>query len=158
MCEKHPGQFFGLTVYGSESYFEDNSLSIFNETLPLDKWRVAFKKCDYDNSDSIVREEIPDVVQHLYWGRVPVAQEIDAFMLHFDTSKDGKITWDEFVECLNNFRQSEKPMGVDETVTEFASGEKYRTALRTHTRLNVAPKQLQMRPLTTTNEYGFLAE
>merc|ERR1711988_1674711 len=93
MCEKHPGQFFGLTVYGSESYFEDNSLSIFNETLPLDKWRVAFKKCDYDNSDSVLREELPDVVRHLYWGRIPTAPEIDAFMLHFDVHKGGKITW-----------------------------------------------------------------
>merc|ERR1712178_312790 len=105
MCEKHPGQFFGLTVYGSESYFEDNSLSIFNETLPLDKWRVAFKKCDYDNSDSVLREELPDVGRHLYWGRIPTAPEIDAFMLHFDVHKGGKITWTEFMECLNNFRR-----------------------------------------------------
>jgi len=92
---EHPGSFFGLTVYGSENYFADESLCIYNATLPLRSWKAAFHKMDYDNSGSINRDEIPDVVQHLYWGRTPNAQEIDSFMLHFDRERRDKIAWDE---------------------------------------------------------------
>merc|ERR1711998_609459 len=134
------------------------SLSIYNPTLPLDTWRVAFKKCDYDNSDSVLREELPDVVRHLYWGRIPTAPEIDSFMLHFDVHRGGKITWTEFLEGLNNFRQAEVPPGMVKVNTEFASSEKYRTALRKHARLEAAPKQILQRPVATSQEYGFLAE
>merc|ERR1711975_190447 len=126
MPTSHPGCFFGITAYGSDSYFEDNSLSIYNQTMSLDKWHAAFKKCDYDNSNSVEREDLPVVVQHLYWGRVPAAEEIDSFMLHFDHQGEAKVSWDEFVECLNNFRQAQPPEGVAHTVTEFGSGERFR--------------------------------
>jgi len=154
----HPGQFFGITAYGTEEYFKDNSLNIANHALPLDKWQVAFKKLDYDNSNSIDRDEIPDVVRHLYWGRIPAAHEIDAFMLHFDQNRSDKITWDEFMDSLNNYRQMQAPEGMETSVTEFKSGEKYRSAWRTHTRLDNGPKQILQRPVCTSQEYGFLSE
>lgn len=158
MAHQHPGGFFGLTEFGSDSFLKDASLSIFNSCLNLSRWRDAFKKCDYSNSNSIERSEIHDVVRHLYFGRVPPAQEIDAFMLHYDTDRTDKITWDEFLECLNNFRQAPVPEDVVATQTEFASGEKYRDALRKHTRMAAAPKQNLAFPLTTHQELGFNAE
>jgi len=91
----HPGSFFGVTTQGSEAFFEDNALSIYNDTIPLEKWNKAFKKCDFDNSDSIDRGDLPDVVQHLYWGRTPKPEEIDEFMTFFDIHKPEKCTWDE---------------------------------------------------------------
>ena len=106
MSEHHPGSFFGITGWGSESFFEDNSLSIYNSTLALAKWRTAFKKCDFDNSDSIDRGDLADVVQHLYWGRTPKAEEMVDFMLCFNADPTaGKLTWDEFKDCLDNFRR-----------------------------------------------------
>lgn len=108
--EHHPGSFFGITTWGTESFFEDNSLSIYNSTLSLDKWRKAFKKCDFDNSDSIDRESIPDVVQYLYWGRTPRAEEMDDFMLYFNADPAlGKLTWDEFKGGLDDFRREPSP-------------------------------------------------
>merc|ERR1711939_114469 len=158
MAHEHPGSFFGITEYGSDQYLQDNALNIFNSTLNIDRWRDAFKKCDYDNSDSIERQLLPDVVRHLYWGRVPPAAELDFFMLHFDSNKPDKISWAEFAEGVNNFRQAEVPEGMGRTVREFTSGEKYRDALRKHTRLEAAPKQTLARPVTTHQELGFLAE
>jgi len=106
MSHVHPGSFFGLTTYGTETFFEDNSLSIYNSTLPLDKWAKAFAKCDYDNSNSVDRQAIPDIVQHLYWGRTPQAAEMDAFLLHFELDRPDKLGWEEFKEGLNNFRRA----------------------------------------------------
>jgi len=158
MPTSHPGCFFGITAYGSDRFYADNSLSIYNQTISLDKWRAAFKKCDYDNTDSILRDEVPIVVQHLYWGRTPAAEEIDSFMLHFDSKSAGKIMWSEFTECLEAFRKCPVPEGAAVANQEFFSSENYREAWRKHTRLASGPKQILQHPITTSQQHGFLAE
>merc|ERR1711988_527488 len=83
---------------------------------------------------------------------------MDSFMLHYDTKAAGRIGWEEFVDCLNKFAEAAPPEGVSHTVVEYGSGDKYRSALRKHSRLEAGPKQVLQHPLTTTQEVGFLAE
>jgi len=78
---EHPGGFFGLTEFGTDTFFKDQALNIFNHTLTMDQWYDAFMKLTPEGNGKLNRAYLQDVVTELYWGRVPSAEELDTFMV-----------------------------------------------------------------------------
>jgi len=66
-------------------------------TLP--EYKEAFDRLDIDDSGYIEFSEVETLLSDVYNGPVPKF-EVQAFMKHFDTNSDGRISWKEFEQGL----------------------------------------------------------
>eukprot|EP00826_Nyctotherus_ovalis_P052781 TRINITY_DN675_c0_g1_i5.p2 TRINITY_DN675_c0_g1~~TRINITY_DN675_c0_g1_i5.p2 ORF type:complete len:117 (+),score=38.43 TRINITY_DN675_c0_g1_i5:420-770(+) len=74
-------------------------------------------------------------------------------MAQFDTNKDAKISWDEFVQALERIKEY-----VDETAKKSAmykSHEQYFYDRMQHKRIGVPPEVTCKFPMTSGQQYGF---
>merc|ERR1711865_707570 len=118
---EHPGGFFGLTEFGTDTFFKDQALNIFNHTLTMDQWYDAFMKLTPEGNGKLNRAYLQDVVTELYWGRVPSAEELDTFMLHFNGQNPEPIEWPEFIDGLKKFRADPRPGVCDPSFCDYKS-------------------------------------
>lgn len=70
-----------------------------NGTTSLPEYKKAFDRLDIDNSGYIDASEVETLLSDVYNEPVPKF-EVQAFMKHFDTNNDNKISWNEFEQGL----------------------------------------------------------
>jgi len=87
-----------------------------NGATTLPEYKKAFDRIDKDNSGYIDISEVETLMSDVYDESVP-RFEIQAFMNHFDTNNDNKVSWKEFEEGLG-------AMKADSIAKDFAK--KYR--------------------------------
>eukprot|EP00656_Telonema_subtile_P003292 TRINITY_DN11505_c0_g1_i2.p1 TRINITY_DN11505_c0_g1~~TRINITY_DN11505_c0_g1_i2.p1 ORF type:complete len:173 (-),score=27.63 TRINITY_DN11505_c0_g1_i2:415-933(-) len=121
----HPGSFFGMTEFGSDTYLRDQALNIFNYSLTVDTWYDAFMKLTDAGCGKLARNRLAEVVTSLYWGRLPSDEELGAFVLAFDAESPSQIEWPEFLRGLNTFRDSVVPEQAERSHAEFKSLQNY---------------------------------
>lgn len=63
----------------------------------LQDYKRAFDKLDRDGSGYIEVKEVADMLRDFYDGEPAPRYEVDAFVHFFDRNKDGKVSWQEFV-------------------------------------------------------------
>jgi Ca2+-binding EF-hand superfamily protein len=70
----------------------------FFKKYSQDELRVAFRQFDQDNSGYIQANELETIMNKM--GRHVSKSEINALVQSLDTSGDGKISFDEFVQLF----------------------------------------------------------
>lgn len=88
------------------------SISVTASNDMKQKLSLAFKLFDKDNSGTIEREELVEVIQSIYdltihekdfKKRIDIDELVDEIMEKFDDDKDGHIVTEEFFNgCINN--------------------------------------------------------
>ena len=69
-------------------------------TATLEDYKEAFDDLDADGSGYIEADEVTDLLNTVYQGKVIPGFEVDTFLKFFDSNKDGKISWEEFEQGL----------------------------------------------------------
>jgi len=64
--------------------------------------RDTFKQCDKDGSGFLSADEVTQMVNAKAKGRIP-ADKVKAMMNHIDKDGDGKVSVEEFMQCLVEF-------------------------------------------------------
>ena len=92
-------QMTGYLFRNAEYILALRDLLKLSGSASLQDYKDAFKRLDSDNSGFIEANEVRDLLDDVYDGKVPDF-EIDAFLRFFDQNKDGKVSWDEFERGL----------------------------------------------------------
>jgi Protein of unknown function (DUF760)/EF-hand domain pair len=92
-------QMTGYMFRNAEYVMALKQLMNIKGSATLEDYKEAFDEIDSDGSGFIDTDEIRDLFDRVYKGKVPKF-EVDAFLKFFDANRDGRISWEEFEQGL----------------------------------------------------------